>query len=236
MVLGLKTGRVHHYLSDLEYAHHLLAEYDTAVTDIREQYALLPWEETQEIASAIGVRHPTYPGTKTPIVMTSDLVLTVKRPCIREEVICVKPSTMIDPSNAKAQRTLEKLLIEQTYWARRGSNWHISTDKHLPATRVRNLDMLRSALVSKELDSLAPYLKAFVQCFAECWKRTSTLNEVLQKISDRLRLTPTQSFALFGRSVWFRLLAIDLDTEPILHHFPVRWLEAAQLKPEAHHA
>lgn len=47
--------------------------------DIREQFALLPWEETQSIAQKLGIRHSTYPGTRTPIVVTSDLVLTRAR-------------------------------------------------------------------------------------------------------------------------------------------------------------
>lgn len=67
MLLGLKTGRVHHYLSDIEYYFHLMAEYEPQVVDIRERYALLPWEETLEIANELGIRHPTYPGTKTPV-------------------------------------------------------------------------------------------------------------------------------------------------------------------------
>lgn len=39
-----------------------------------EQYPLLPREETIEIASELGIKHPMYPGTNVPIIMTTDLV------------------------------------------------------------------------------------------------------------------------------------------------------------------
>lgn len=77
ILVGLRTGRTHHYLSDIEYNYHLLAEFASEVIDIREQFALLPWGETQSIASALRIRHPVYPCTHTPIVMTSDIVLTI---------------------------------------------------------------------------------------------------------------------------------------------------------------
>src|SRR4030067_3196716 len=114
MVQGIITGRTHHYLSDLEYFHHILAEYEPTVEDIREQFALLPWEETQEIARSLGIQHPVYPGTRTPIVMTSDIVLTIRHQgFLKYSVICVKPSSMIDPQYCRSKRVLEKLLIEK---------------------------------------------------------------------------------------------------------------------------
>src|SRR5947207_9231391 len=49
-VKGWKTGRVHHLLSDLERDTFLTYEWETSVIDIREQYPLLPLEETLSIA------------------------------------------------------------------------------------------------------------------------------------------------------------------------------------------
>ena len=62
MVKSRVTGRLHHYLSDHEFKVHLLAEYAFSVIDIREQFALLPWEETQTIAAQLGIKHPRIPG------------------------------------------------------------------------------------------------------------------------------------------------------------------------------
>lgn len=63
----------------MEYHYHLLAEYADGVLEIREQYALLPRDETQMIADRLGIAHPVYSTTRVQRVLTSDLVLTIKR-------------------------------------------------------------------------------------------------------------------------------------------------------------
>lgn len=222
MVLCLKTGRTHHYLSDLEYFHHILSEYEPSVEDIREQYALLPWEETQEIAKRLGIRHPVYPGTKTPLVMTSDIVLTIRRTgLLGYGVVCVKPSSMTDPQNPRTRRVLEKLLVEKTYWEQRGIPWRLSTEKDIPMTRVRNLDMLRTSLVSTELDWLLQYMSVFIELFNRSWTSEYTLSEIIDRVSNLIGLDRNGCFALFGRAVWLSRLPVDLDTEVIAHDYPL---------------
>ncbi len=75
MAKGQKTERTHHFVSDLEYQYFILAEFAPSVFDILEQYPLLPREETISIAKELGIKHPCYPGSNTPIVMTTDMVL-----------------------------------------------------------------------------------------------------------------------------------------------------------------
>jgi len=222
MVVGLRTGRTHHYMSDIEYSYHLLAEYSPEVLDIREQFALLPREDTQEIATDLRIRHPVYPGTKTPIVMTSDLVLTISTPSGHEfSVLSVKPASQLADKDRRSQRVFEKLLIERTYWEARDIRWTLCTDSMLPKTRVRNLDLLRPAMVGKEFDWLNPRLPEFVSLFAHLWSQQRSLNDLLAATSWRLGITVNESFTLFGRSVWLRLLPINLDAAVISHGFPV---------------
>lgn len=222
IVLGLKTGRVHHYFSDLEYHVHLLAEYEPSIIDIREQYALLPWEETQKIAKNLGIRHPVYPGTNTPIVMTSDLVLTSKQRGYG--VVCVKPSAKIDPKNSKTKRALEKLLIEKTYWDRRGIGWSIATEKDIPKTRIRNLDTLRSSLVAKELDWLMSYMSIFLNSINKFWRPHLILHDILAMVSNSTGLKRPYCYTLLGRAIWLRLLNVDIDSELINPSFPIKIL------------
>lgn len=223
MVLGLRTGRIHHYLSDLEYACHLLAEYRPDVCDIREQFALLPWEETQQIAEALGIRHPIYPGTRTPLIMTSDLVLTTDDETgkSRYEVICVKPSSEIALENPRVHRTLEKLLIEKTYWDLRGIPWSLVTEQEIPMNRVRNLDLLRISMLSEELDWLNSHMKDFLTTFNAAWTTHRTLLRILDLIGKGIGLCREECFTLLGRAVWLRLLPVDLDKEVIHHDRPL---------------
>jgi len=56
----------------LERNYFYLTEYSDVVVDIREQFPLLPLEETIVIAEELGLKHPTNPKTQEPIVMTTD--------------------------------------------------------------------------------------------------------------------------------------------------------------------
>ena len=73
-----RTGRVHHLFSDLEANYYWLVAWSDQVLDIREQYPLLPREETERIAAELGVQHPKSIGCTNPMVMTTDMLLTVR--------------------------------------------------------------------------------------------------------------------------------------------------------------
>ncbi|MCK0473828.1 TnsA endonuclease N-terminal domain-containing protein [Alkalihalobacillus sp. APA_J-10(15)] len=75
---GNKIPRQYEFLSDLERNYFYLFEYPDSVVDIREQYPLLPIEETLLIADELGIKHPKDPKTQEPIVMTTDFVVTTK--------------------------------------------------------------------------------------------------------------------------------------------------------------
>lgn len=73
---GFKVPRQFEFLSDLERNYFYLSEYSDSVVDIREQYPLLPIEETIVIADELGIKHPADPKTGEPIVMTTDFLVT----------------------------------------------------------------------------------------------------------------------------------------------------------------
>ncbi|GGH79626.1 hypothetical protein JOD43_001737 [Pullulanibacillus pueri] len=64
-------------MSDLERNYFYLSEYPDFVVGIREQFPLLPLEETIVTADELGIKHPTDPKTSEPIVMTTDFLLTI---------------------------------------------------------------------------------------------------------------------------------------------------------------
>jgi hypothetical protein len=234
MVLGLKTGRVHHLLSDIEYGGLLLGEDDPDVVDMKEQFALLPWEETQDIARELGIRYPTYPGTRTPIVMTLDQVFTsIRAGGKRKGAISFKTSSAVDLDNAKTdtekakvRRVLEKLMIEKTICERHDLSWRLVTEQDLPLIRIKNLDLLRTSMVATELDWLDPKMTEFVNFFKEYWVEGKALLDILQDVSDRLGIKVEHAFTLFGRAVWLRFIPVDIDTEVIHHQEPLRRLVA----------
>ncbi len=132
---GWKTGRVHHLFSNLERDYFYILEWSPSVQDIREQYPLLPPEETHKIAEQIGVRHPVDPKTQYPIVMTTDFALAID--CNGE---CIQQARTIKPAaKLESQRTLEKLEIERLYWQARQIDWGIVTEQEIPTTYANNI-------------------------------------------------------------------------------------------------
>ncbi len=214
MVKGLKTGRIHHYLSKIEFSAHLLAEHNTNVIDIREQYALLPREETQEIAKELGFKHPRYPGSNCFVVMTTDIVLTLTN---GYKAICIKTSESLSEKNKTARRTLEKLLIEKTYWERRSITWNVITEKDLPWVKIDNLKMLWTSMTSKEKDHLNTSISKYAQIFLGIWNKNIILIDIIKETSTIMNISTNDAFTMFARGAWMRNIPIDLNRRICFH-------------------
>jgi hypothetical protein len=144
-ILGWKSGRLHHYFSEhFELAHHYQMEWALECCDIREQYPLLPLEKTLYIADKLGIKHPIDPKTKHPIVMTTDMLLTVRND---DELRFVAHS--IKPSSKLNRRVLEKLEIEKVFLKDVGIKWSLITEHQINYELVKNVEWLHSA---KNLD------------------------------------------------------------------------------------
>jgi hypothetical protein len=210
------SGRIHHYITRQEYQVHLLAEYSPTIIDIRERFALLPWDETQAIASKLGIRHPRYPGTTTPTAITTDLLLT-KRHLDGIELIAVSATL----SKHLTPQTLEKLLIERLYWNRRGISWLLATEKNIPKLRAGNLHFFELARHDDRASKsgIAPAL--FSHRFEANHAQGLRFNEILEKTSRDLGIDVQTGFALLGTAVWKHISSIDIDAVELGHRAPV---------------
>jgi hypothetical protein len=151
-IKGWKTKRVHHLLSNLELSYFYILEWSPVVFDIREQYPLLPLEETLAIAEQCGIRHPTDPKTQEPVVMTTDFFITVPRSM---EVI-EQARTLKTAKDLQSERKLEKLEIERRYWHNR-----ISIGELLPNKKFlkHSLKMLTGCTLFSALKTSQLYQK-----------------------------------------------------------------------------
>ncbi|WP_088014531.1 TnsA endonuclease N-terminal domain-containing protein [Gottfriedia acidiceleris] len=139
-VMGWKTNRIHHFLSKNETNFFYECEWNLHVKDIREQFPLHRID-TLEIAKEKGIKHPVDPHSKTPIVMTTDFLLTLEIDGQKKLVArTVKPS-----SDLENGRTLEKFEIEREYWERQGIDWGIYTELETQKDFVNNVEWLHGA-------------------------------------------------------------------------------------------
>jgi hypothetical protein len=137
-VYSFKTGREHHFLSDLETNLFHLLNWSDAVVDIREQFPL-DRAVTRMLAKEMGIIHPRDTKTQTDIVMTTDFVIDV---VTAEKVRFTKALSAKPADKLVDMRSLEKQELERRYWHREKKDWGIVTDRDLPADRIANLRWL----------------------------------------------------------------------------------------------
>src|SRR5262245_20959092 len=146
-VKGWKHGRVHHLLSDLEARVFFIYEWSLQIIDIREQYPLLPLDETLAIAKECGVAHAADIRSKQPMVMTTDFVLTVKK----DLATIYRARTVKYAADLIKVRTLEKLEIERRYWQARGVDWRIVTEQQAAIALAQNVKWVHPFLRQTDL-------------------------------------------------------------------------------------
>ncbi|BCC15086.1 transposase (plasmid) [Bacillus cereus] len=145
---GIKTSRQHEFLSDLERNYFYLTEHSDFIFDIREQFPLLPLEETIVIADELGIKHSTDPKTGEPIVMTTDFLLTVDKGQGLFEVA----RTVKMKDELLKERVLEKFEIEREYWQRRDIDWGIVTEEEIHKVMARNISYIHDYYNIRDYD------------------------------------------------------------------------------------
>jgi hypothetical protein len=135
-----KTDRIHHFFSEKETNYFLVLAWSPAVIDIREQFPL-PLDETLDIAKRLGIKHPTDPQKKYPMVMTTDFLIDV----LEEGQGILKARCVKMAKDLNSARVIEKLEIERTYWTEQGIDWGIVTEQEIPIALAENVAWLRTA-------------------------------------------------------------------------------------------
>lgn len=139
-----KTGRKHQLLSDVEFDLFLLLEWSQDFSDIREQYPL-DRDLTQDIARTLGIKHPCYPNTHVPTVMTVDFLCT-RATSGDAEFVAFNAKRK---EEAEDEDSLVKLEIQRASLELLGIPHHLVYHSDLPAQKVRNIEKIRDSMVKE---------------------------------------------------------------------------------------
>jgi len=225
---GIKTGRVHHFLSDIEVNLFYLLDWHDAVIDIREQFPL-DREETQAIAERAGIRYPVDSHTRVPLVQTTDfLVDYVVAGGLRRIAYAVKPVEALSE-----KRKAELLDLERLYWLARDVPWGIVTPEDISKTLTRNIAWVHNYV---DLDDLSQPHPGY---YAE--KATLVLNEIVswrgvslkqacQGLDDRLAMQPGTALLLVRHLIACKRLLCNMSV-PLGEASPVENFRAALSAP-----
>lgn len=211
-LLGIKIDRQHELMSDLERNYFYITEFADCIKDIREQFPLLPQEQTITIAEELGVKHPADPKTGENIVMTTDFLLTVEKNGQLSQVA----RTLKYTSDLEDYRTIEKLEIERRYWKAKGIDWGIVTEKDIDEAFAWNIHITRPFYNLEGLDGFEninlPYLDKLKTAFInEVAGSNITVRETADLFDERMMLKTGTSIALFKHLIIRKLVKIDMS-------------------------
>lgn len=184
-IRGWKTGRLHHLFSEnYELAHFYQMEWDPEVIDIREQYPLLPLEKTLLIAEKLGIKHPRDPKTQLPIVMTTDMLLTIKEGDeFRYVAHTIKPISKLN------KRVIEKFQIEKEFYKDLGIYWALITENEINYELVKNVEWIHSARFIEDLNDPITYgliMEVHSDIYSELVKGDKPLAKVTLEMDIKL--------------------------------------------------
>lgn len=219
---GIKTNRQHEFLSDLEKNYFYLTEYSDFVVDIREQFPLLPLEETIIIAEELGIKHPSDPKTKEPVVMTTDFLLTIDKgegPVELARTIKMKDELL-------KKRVLEKFEIERVYWERQNIDWGIVTELEIPKTMARNSSYIHNYFDLKVFDTFKEMDSERIEDLAytliqRLLNDESSIRVITNDLDTETHLINGSSLTLFYHLVAQKILRIDM-LNPLNTDLPIQ--------------
>ncbi|MDY8096332.1 TnsA endonuclease N-terminal domain-containing protein [Paenibacillus polymyxa] len=94
------------------------------------------------------MKHPTDPKNKLSIIMTTDMLLTVKQ---EESIKFIAHS--IKPSNKLTKRVVEKLQIEKEFFKDQKIEWALITERQINYNLFRNVEWLHNAKNNDKLSN-----------------------------------------------------------------------------------
>ena len=208
-VMGRTAGRMYHLLSGLETSFFYILDASKRTKDIWEQYPLLFLENTLRITEEMQIRHPRDNISKYPIVFTSDFVVTTADGL---KVLSVKPT-----SELEKQRTREKLAVERRYWAEKGIEWRLVTEKNIDFQKARNLewiyrswDYYERVPQGRDPDEI---LDAFQHIFEHSY---DSVSRIAEKIENRFKLEPGFGITTYQHLLFKERIYMDLSSPPDL--------------------
>jgi hypothetical protein len=219
---GIKTGRVHHQLSDGEWNSFLDLEYDDEVEDVQEQF---PMDRTETLLSAreLGVKHPTTTDG-TPYVMTIDFLAV----CRTATGVRFRPLTFKYSFDQLTTRDLELLAIARHYWRRRGLELELIDETSFNQSLLHNYGSVRAfhnvshiqgcseALVLRVAADIGPQAQA---------SPSRMLLDYCYDAAQRLDATPDVIFDIVRHLLARRIVRADLRRPIALERLPLSALE-----------
>ncbi|WP_026958881.1 TnsA endonuclease N-terminal domain-containing protein [Aliagarivorans taiwanensis] len=213
-VYCVRQNREVHLLSDGEERSYKILLWQPNTISVEEQY-VLDIDETLDIAIGLNVIHPRDWKTFVAHPMTLDFLVKVRLPNGGFKLIAYSFKYWnqifeITPEGEvveKSSRTWQKFCIEREYWARRGVEYRIITERNTTKQRAWCVNYFELA---HDLVASRNELVEFGEAFIESWisDPRAELQDHLNSVGSNLRLSFQRSQSLFQYCGLHHLLPI----------------------------
>ncbi|MBI3771779.1 MAG: Tn7 transposase TnsA N-terminal domain-containing protein [Gammaproteobacteria bacterium] len=208
-IQGIKVERTHQLLSGIELNFFLYAEFNPRVIDIREQFPLFPLDLVVRVAAEAGIQYPINANSKTPSVLSTDFLLTLKdEDHISYLAVAVKPEEAL-----QEEKVLERLEIERVWWETLGIPWRLVTEKQLNRQVAENIDWISDPLRGRKRLALGDDMEQILgrlvaQMETGIYEWLGLVDRLAVGIGQDSKLTSS----LLRAALWLRHVTVNLDT------------------------
>lgn len=213
-LMGIKAKRKHDFFSNNESNYFFNVEFADSVLDIREQFPLLPIEETINISQELGIKHPTDPNSQEEFVITTDFLITV----VEQNSKKFLARTIKQFKDLNSKRQMEKFEIERRYWLKRGINWGIVTEKEINKILANNIDLVYQFYDLKSIKGFEnlkfEQISNIVKLFREEILGESVIREKASDFEGKMLLENGCGISIFKHLIITKQISINM-LEPI---------------------
>lgn len=213
-VFGCKTGRIHHFLSDIEWKMFLHLDWCSDVTDIREQFPL-DRSITCRIAESLGCSPP---ANRPPQVMSADFLVDV----LRDGKLCLEAFAIKPSNDLEKESVLKRLEIERRFWVEQGILFRIVTEREFSPVMTKNLQWLRTLNFAHQSEPWAGFHWDQAQSVIQAIPRLGqfTMKRFCSHMDRELDLELGSTLALVRHLLLTKAIGVDM-TAPLNDHRPM---------------
>lgn len=209
-IFGWKTNRIHHLLSDMELYAFLNIQFNDNVLDIREQFPLLPLENTILIADNYGIKHPSIKNkVGNEIVMTTDFVVTVRVGNVIRDIV-----RTIKFEDDLVKRNIDKFRIEKEFFKQKGiTDWGIITENNINVKKARNLYYIYDSYFWDKQNHVSESdVNGITYDFLNILVRKSfNVTDTIEKFSDYMDWDNCEGLAFLKYLITHKKVLVDLN-------------------------
>jgi len=208
-IKGWKTGRIHHFLSDIETRYfYLLEYYGDKIQDIREHYPALDLRETLGNCEIDLDKYRDKENGGTAHVFTVTFLLTMMNAEGKKRYVA---RSVKAASELEKPKVLERFELIRRYFAEKQIDWGIVTQRDINVTRARNIEWIHSA---KNLDdgfSTHDVLR-LKQIFVN-WLDSShkSVRDVTNNLDSQFNLEPGSGLLLLRHLIANKQVVVNMD-------------------------